>query len=241
MAVAFNAQSSLQARGPTITFSHTTSGSERALIVISHLRSDDSTEFPTAITYAGISLTKVIERINTGRGTSIQIWRLENPASGINNVVVSTPNNNAITRQVAISFTGADQINSIEVSASNIGTASLPSLNITTVNNDALVVDGHMNESSSSLNPDTGQTVITSIDEGTWSNGTSRKAVATPSTVTMSWSGDTDDWAQAAVAMKTSGAGTTTSTSTSTSTTTSTVLHLLHLPPLQPRLQHHHQ
>lgn len=128
MAIAFDAatHSAYQANSP-LTFSHTTSGSDRLIIVYVY----DGSNRTTGVTYGGVALTLVQDLVMTGAaaGQYIQLWYLLNPASGANNVVVSgTPDPIGVYAS-AVSYTGVAQ--SGQPDASN-KQATSPATSLTT-------------------------------------------------------------------------------------------------------------
>ena len=92
----------------TKTFSHTTSGSNRALLVYVALAGTAQTV--STVTYGGTGLTSLGALNLTGTPSGrVELWGMVNPATGANNVVVTLSATNASWDISAISFTGAHQ------------------------------------------------------------------------------------------------------------------------------------
>lgn len=106
MAIAYDSSSvSLITNGTTGTFSHTCSGSNRYLFVLTDSGS-------TSVTHDGVALTKLNSNIITSNSgfsfvDGISVWGLANPATGAKNISVTVPGsrNDSV---VAVSYTGVD-------------------------------------------------------------------------------------------------------------------------------------
>ena len=116
--------------GTTRTWSHTCTGSTLILVVSSY--NATGLDHTTGVTYNGVAMTK----INSIAGTpaiisAVSMWYLVNPATGANNVVVtsSASDNQAGTSE---SFTGAAQSGQMDSNATgnnsqlSAGTFTLP-------------------------------------------------------------------------------------------------------------------
>lgn len=128
MAIAFDSKTaSTTSASATLSFSHTCSGTDRILFVIS--TANGSAFTTTGVTYNGVSMTKAHElRITTG---PIQyMWYLLNPASGSNTVTIT--NSGSVTAGSAISFNGVSQTGFPDASSTN-GSASATSSYNTTI------------------------------------------------------------------------------------------------------------
>lgn len=100
MAIAFDS-SSYPATSNTKTWSHTTTGSDRLLIVIV---ASMSTVTRPSVTYGGVSMT----RIDDSTYLNITGYYLINPTVGANNITIST--SLTVFNAVASSYTGCSQI-----------------------------------------------------------------------------------------------------------------------------------
>lgn len=114
MAIAFDAATSATTNSSTsLTYSHTCTGTDRFLVVTA-----TGNQGPTATvsaTYNGVSMTAIGPSTDSvGTGVPTYFFYLVNPASGANNIVV-TSNVNGIATS-ASSYTGVDQTSPIDVS-----------------------------------------------------------------------------------------------------------------------------
>ena len=143
--IAFDAASSctpVSTAANSVTWSHTTSGADRILIVGVSIRNDLS-QTVSGVTYAGTPLTPVPGGVqDNGTSVRVELWRLVAPALGANNVVV-TLSGGATAKMAcgAVSLTGVGQANPIDATNSAIGTSATPSVTVTTVADNAWVVD----------------------------------------------------------------------------------------------------
>ena len=114
--------------GSSITISHTTSGSERLMLVGVSINNDNF-ETVSAITYNGVSLTYVNSETQSD-DARVEIWKLVDPPTGTNNVVI-TFSADLIRYAVAgvITFTGVDQTDPLGTFAGNNATSN--SANVT--------------------------------------------------------------------------------------------------------------
>jgi hypothetical protein len=106
----------------SLTYSHTTSGSDRFLVVATY---DEvgATSFIAGVTYAGVSMTKEATiRCPSDRITCL--WKLHAPASGANNVVITSTGGSIVIGSDAASYTGAAQTGQPDSSATNTATAA---------------------------------------------------------------------------------------------------------------------
>lgn len=157
-----------------------------------------------SVTYGGVALTKFVG-ITKGSLTS-ELWGLVNPAVGIELVTVSF---NALTNGEgnAVSFSGVDQTNPIDSTASTtVDSNSVSALNITTVTDKAVVID-YITCNNTVITQDSSQVLIVR-NECFAGNGMSRKGPISPAgTTTMSWTwGIAANSAHVAVALRQSGA-----------------------------------
>jgi hypothetical protein len=142
--IAFDARSTATANAISFSWNHNVAGTNRILLVGVSIRNAGS-QTVNGITYATQPLTLIRAQSN---GTSIrsELWYLLDPPTGTAAVVV---NFSASARAAggAISLTGVDQTTPIEANNAATGNSAvtLPSVNVTTVTNNAWVVDalGH--------------------------------------------------------------------------------------------------
>lgn len=105
--------------GTSVTFSHTTGGSDRIILVGTN-KSGNETDDITGVTYAAVSTT-LIASIGAGATLRAYMWILVNPTSETNDVVVSSSASQNI-RCTSVSYTGAKQTGQPDASATNSGT-----------------------------------------------------------------------------------------------------------------------
>lgn len=127
MAIAVDAVSTgSQDSGVSFTWSHTCTGSNLLLLVSVVVPSAVTI---TSVTYNAVSMTSVGSADNASGG-KVQIFRLINPATGANSVVV-TPDHNGPAAAGAISFTGVDQTTPLGTPATATGNSATPSVSVT--------------------------------------------------------------------------------------------------------------
>jgi uncharacterized repeat protein (TIGR01451 family) len=184
------------------TFSHTTSGSDRILIVgVSIFR--NSSQSVSSVTYAGTGLTYVGSSTYANE-VRTEIWRLMAPATGANNIVVTLSSSAAFVAG-ASSFTGVHQTTPLGSFFSATNDSGNPSVNVTGVNTGEVVIDTLGVRDITTATVGAGQTQRwnrqTTGDKVVGAGSTEPRGGS--STVTMSWSlSDQRKWAIGAVALK---------------------------------------
>lgn len=212
MAIAFNATNSKNDSTIAVltqTWSHTCTGSNRLLFV--GVSFDSAGLSISSVTYAGTNLTLIRTDENTAISRSSSIWYLVAPATGANDIVV-TYSNDTVCISGSISLTGVAQTGSLDANNGAIGVDITASVVVTTVADNAWVLDTMAANSSFGWTVGAGQTqrwnVIpsASVDGGGSTEGPKTPAGA----VTMSWSvgqpGGTD-WAISAASFAPAVAG----------------------------------
>jgi len=124
------------------TWSHTCTGSDRALVVNvgCSLNADESNDL-TGVTYGGVAMTLVKKQLALASANYIWTWILLNPASGANDIVVSATRTVWEFASASASYTGVDQItNPIEVAYSTYSGGTTPSQALTTTVDNSWVV-----------------------------------------------------------------------------------------------------
>lgn len=124
----------------TMTVSHTCSGTNRA-IVVNVWSQTSSTWVVTGVTYAWVSLTKIWGESTDWAWNSTSCWILANPASGANNVVITTTSNGIIMCEIA-SYNWVDQWSPVWASTTTwpTTTTSFTQTLTTTTNNSWLIM-----------------------------------------------------------------------------------------------------
>lgn len=187
----------------SLTFSHTTAGSNRGLVVGIACRTGVADI--SGVTYNAVSLTSEVNSENTNV-CGVTTWSLIAPASGANNVVVSLGGFKLLT-VVAVSFDGADQSNLVEATnGSNNNYSAAPSNAISTVTYGAMVIDFINLQSARTVTVGAGQTERSNTDHSDSNLGqfvVSTEPATTAGSVTMShsWTGD-DNWSHALLAIR---------------------------------------
>lgn len=205
MAIAFDAASSSVGSGVTsVTFPHTTSGANRALIVgVSFW--DGTAQSISGVTYAGTAMTNIGGATDSADDRAQQ-WKLSNPATGTNNVIVSFSGSvHAVCG--AVSFTGAHQTTAslTGTQATATGNSGTPSVNVSSASGE-IVIDT-LGFFVAIATVGAGQTqrwnATASLEYGAGSTE------AGASTTTMSWTlDDIFPWALVGVGVKPAPAGT---------------------------------
>ena len=192
MAIAFDAASTAKvASGTSLSWSHTCTGANRALIV--GLTHKNGTTYATAITYNGVSLTKAILQKVGGSGSqdcSMELWYLLAPASGSNTISVIINTSTPGSVGGACSFTGADQELIGTFTSQSFGANTSASLPITTTRNNSFIVDVMGEVTGGAATPDGSQTQRWNDSQSVVGAGSTKQLVSAGAT-TMSWSWST--------------------------------------------------
>lgn len=108
MAIAFDTATDggITASGTSLTWSHTCTGSD-LLLRVGVRGTLEATDRITGVTYNGVAMTLIARVQNAFPDRWISLWELVGPASGANDVVVSSSPADVIIGQSA-SYTGAD-------------------------------------------------------------------------------------------------------------------------------------
>lgn len=138
MAIAFDSKTAVSTSATaSLSFSHTCSGTDRILFVLTCANGAAFTT--TGVTYNGAAMT-VATSLRVGAGPIQYIWYLINPDSGSN--TVSITNSGSVTAGSAISFNGVSQTG-FPVATGSDGSASGSTsytTNITTVADNSFIL-----------------------------------------------------------------------------------------------------
>jgi uncharacterized repeat protein (TIGR01451 family) len=198
-----DAVSSTSGATANLSWPHTVGlGSNGILIVgVSNRRSNRTV---TAITYAGLGLTRIGSQ-NSGTNTSrMELWYLLGPPQGTGNVIVTLSGSTDVIGGAA-SFFGIDPATPMGAFASNSGTGTTVSLSTTSFPGE-LVVDAVAAPGTGlTLSAGSGQTE--QWNTGTGSGGNNARGASSSqkgaSSVTNSWTlGASVDWAIGGVSLK---------------------------------------
>ncbi len=195
------------------TFSHTVSAGDNRLLVVSVMI--QGAESVSSITYAGSSLAKANDSGVPGNGNSgcrTEHWYLVAPPVGTANVVVTYGGDGANPDGIAaVNFTGVYQSSPIGATVgTNATSGTNVTTNITTLNDSSLIfgaADGHGGDTNP-YTPGSGITELwdsetgtsTSADIGLW--GGNREALTAGTYTFNTAAAVSDDWAIAAIEIK---------------------------------------
>ncbi len=175
MAIAFDSSSNgTIATGTSITFSHTCSGIDRILFVLSFDDTGGSSAV-TGITYAGSAMTK-ITGIQVSADMWITMWYLINPNTGANNVVISA-GSSVLLCGTSQSYTGAKQSGVPDASGSSAASGISATQSVTTVANNCWTIAILKTGIIKTITPNSGTTNRT-IQDALW--GADSNGVITP-------------------------------------------------------------
>jgi hypothetical protein len=159
----------------------------------------------TSVSYNGAALT--FAGASTNGTVRSELWYLVAPTSGVHNVVVTAPNADAVTA-TSMSFTGVDQTTPLGSTVSAIGTGTTTSVSTTSAVGEPLFdVVGAVGTTPPTVAGATQtvsqtNTTATGLDQVVIGSSTAPGADAT--SITMSWTIPSADWAQIAVPIKAS-------------------------------------
>lgn len=119
----------------TLTFAHTCSGINRVLIVGVACNG----YVLTSVTYAGVGMTKKAEASESSGYA--YIWSLIDPATGANNIVITSSDEYANIEAGGISFINAIQDTPIGGTATSSGSGTQAAPNITSQFSESILVD----------------------------------------------------------------------------------------------------
>ena len=135
MAIAFNAITSTSgySQSTGFTLSHTTAGSDRALVGVLQLGgATPATQYTSvAMTYNGVSMTGNSGADITAGNRRTIVFAILNPASGANNLAVTWGGGGTEARLFALSYTGVHQTTGLDAWGEN-STSSGTSLAVST-------------------------------------------------------------------------------------------------------------
>ena len=200
-----NQSSSFGNNVASVTWSHTSSGTNRG-IVVGAAAVDYGDDLTITATYAGASLLAKTESFNGNASLHAQQFVKENQASGANDVVVTFTGINVDARVGAVSFNDVDQTTGFSaLSTTDTGNSAAATVDVTSATGEIVIdcmVDG---EGTAAPTPDGSQTSQWAGTNGVVEGGCSTEAGAT--TVTMSWSQTSGEWAISALSVIPTGGG----------------------------------
>ncbi len=193
------------------TFPHTTSGSDRLLLVsvASQPNNDDGIqEVVTGMTYGGQAMTLVGAQ-SQGDNARIEIWRLVNPPGGTNTVSITfndafdDPVNEEGASAGAVSFTGVHQGTPLGTFASAAASGVTP-MSVSVSSAVGELVFDTVARKGAAVTVDPSQTEQWNLctDGGCSNVGGGASTEAGAASVTLSWTPDNDRWVIGAVPIK---------------------------------------
>jgi acetyl esterase/lipase len=187
-----------------ITITHNATGDNRLAVVVVYCRHMENDV--TGVTYDGVAMTASAESIGGSTTRAARIYTLVNPPTGTVDVVLSLSAFRRFSISVC-SFANVDQSTAIEATSSaNTGFGATATANITTITDNAWVVDGVQTQDDRDMTPGSGQVEIEqedhpASDQGT--AGTSYKIMPTAGATSTTWTWSTsNNWAIASVAIR---------------------------------------
>ena len=182
----------------SITISHTTSGTNRLMLVGISMQPEG--ESVTSVTYNGTSLTLVGTEENSGGKARVEIWQLVAPAIGTHDVVVNLSGTSHKGVAVGVmTFTGINQTNPTLAFSANSGNSTTASTTVASATDDVVfaIVQSHKGLSAT---PGAGQTEYWDIvvDNADGSGTLAAGALS----VSASWTVNNDLWSVAAVSVQ---------------------------------------
>ncbi len=202
--------------GNSLNWTHTVAAGTNRLLIVGVSWRSDAGQSVSGVTYAGQAMTPVVEKSQPAAApatprVTVQIFRLVNPPVGTNSVSVTL---SAAAQVVggALGLSGVDQTTPIEASSSNAGRSKKPNVSVTTLTNNAWVVDTVARVAVGTLTPNRTELWNIVTDAGGGGGGGGKRVggaasrhgpVSPPAAVSMDWTWDAkNDWAAAAVAIK---------------------------------------
>ncbi len=192
----------------SVTYALTTAGTDRVLIVSVGLGINDcgGTTVPTVsgVTYFGVALTRITSIVGTPCGantTRSEQWRLIDPATGTNNVVVTLSAATVSGQTIhsgAMAFSGVDQTTPVRAFAAASGTGTSSTVTVTSAVGDMVV--NTVGQGNIITAPGGGQTqrFLNNVSNSTTiNNSAGSTAPGAASSVAMTWTfGSTpvDEW-----------------------------------------------
>jgi hypothetical protein len=189
--------------GSGFTISHTTSGSNRLMLVgVSMTKETGGVPSVTTLTYNGVSLTLVGTQSTSDNKGRIEIWQLIAPATGTHDVVGNLSGAPDGATIGVMTFTGVNQSTPLGPFVSDLADSGSASVTVSSGADelvfDTLAVEGSTNKD---LIPDASQTERWDLFQAPAANGGASTEPGAASVV-MSWSFPTDKWAIGGVSIK---------------------------------------
>lgn len=197
----------------TMTWSHTCTGSNRALVVgvsVGQNSGSDATKTISGVTYGGVAMSSagIIHNASSPNGYT-HAWRLVNPPSGANNVVVTFASAPSTAIGGSKSYAGVDQTTPFGTAVTAAGDSALATCSVST--GSGSIVDFTVGGGSDFNATPTSPATVRYLNNFGHSSGGGCGAGATiPGTggsVTCSWALSSDFWGIVAFEVKPAGSG----------------------------------
>ena len=191
--IAVDATSTAQTSASSVTVSHTTSGSDRLMLVGISTVDAAGAPAPSSVTYNGTALTLVGSRVNGNNNVRVDIYQLVAPDLGTHDLVVnfaSAPDAATVGVQT---YTGVNQTTPLGTFASQQGNNNSASATVTSAGDElvfgAVAVDSGTNFD---LLPGTGETERWDLFQTGGANGGGGTEPGAAGSVALSWSWSTN-------------------------------------------------
>jgi len=213
MAITLNSTSSGNSEGTgspgTLTFEHVVNAGDNRILTVGVTYETSGGVLPSVdtITYDGVGLTKIGLIEYKADKNAVELWYLLAPNVGTANVVITLTGALATASGLlggAITINGATQ-QAPEASDTASGTSTTASVAITTITNNAWVIDAVATDSSSNdMTVGAGQTERYEESNDCRGNG-STEPVETAGEIAMSWTLSSDTWGICAASFEAEG------------------------------------
>lgn len=191
------------AASTTLSWSHTCTGTNRLLLVEASMSKTSDTGVTLSATYNGVAMTSVgVVHSNGSTSGFVQMFRLINPPTGANTVVVTASGG---TPEDLIggseSFTGVHQTTPLGTPATASGSTGNPTVNVTGTTTGNMVADAVCNGNTLTASTKT-QRWLKNVNTGTAAGNAASSTAAAGGTVAMGYTATADWWGILAVEIK---------------------------------------
>ena len=140
----------------------------------------------TGVQYAGVNCTERTT-VSPNNVTNSEIWSLDDPTTGSNNIVVAQ-NASASIGYGAVAFNDAGTVDATSMVDTTFASQDDPTISITTDQSGSALVDNIEHTSATLTGPGTGQTQVQNVASGEgWNHGVSYEIVGAAGAYTQSW------------------------------------------------------
>ncbi len=199
MALAFDAASGANGSSvSSLTFSHTITGSDPVLSVLTGINNNIAV---TGITYNGVALTQVSGAAQSGVNTYTDAWLIIGPATGANNVVVTWASAGSRTCAIGISLSGGHQTTQPDIGGGATATGTSVSTTLSLTADQCWGIDC-IGGANAGPTPDAGQTARNEQSPSFYNLRASTEGPDGTGNATMGWTFAADSVAQSLVFIK---------------------------------------